>query len=130
MATTNDLTIRHGGTFARPLAIRQTNGGGFDLSNATVWLTIKEQTDWSADDDRALIRLYWVSGGASAGMDVADPALGVIDVTLTPEQTAALAINATYNYDVKIDKAGAIDFPIPCAAVTAVRTVTERVTTP
>lgn len=128
--TSTDLTLRRGDTYRRNLTITQPDGSLYDLNGATVWLTVKQRGDRSADDSAAVLKLYWVSGGASSGIVAASPSAGVIAVTMTAAQTAALSVgSAIYCYDVQVEKSGLIDTPIT-GGVIVERDVTIRTSTP
>lgn len=129
MATTTNLSIKRGNTYRRLLTIYQPDDTVYDLDEATVWFTIKERGDKANDDDDALVKLYWVDGGASSGITVADPDLGVITVELTPAQTNALAVGEPYRYDVQVVKAGKVDTPVE-GMLTVTQDTTRRTTTP
>ena len=125
----SDLSVGRGNTYRRALTIYQPDGAVYPLDGATVWLTVKDEADLSDTDDAAPIKLSWVSGGASAGITVADPASGVVTIEMTPAQTGALDPSTTYRYDVQVLKAGKVDTPISGLVIVR-RDTTRRTTTP
>lgn len=130
MTTTADLTIVRGDTYVRELAILAANGAAYDLTGATVWVTVKPRGDTAADDAGAVASLYWVFGGASSGIAVADPTTGVLTVTIPAAATAGMtAGERLYRYDVQVSKAGAVATPIT-GTITVLRDTTIRTTTP
>ena len=102
-------------------------GAAYNLTGCTLWWTLKR--DVSADDTDALIKLYWVSGGASDGITVATPANGQALVTLTPAQTDALGA-ATYQWDLQLKDGANRVFTVDSGQLVVKPDVTRRSTTP
>jgi hypothetical protein len=104
---TEPLTIIRGDTYLNTLPIAEPDGSAYDLTGASVWLTVKPKGSRTDDDDDALIQLT-----VGDGITVADPASGEIAVKLTDEQTGELAADTTYRYDLQIRKGGDTFTPI------------------
>jgi hypothetical protein len=98
------LELTRGDTYRRPLTIYGASGAVYDLTGASVWMTIKHERDrYDHGDSDAVISLYWSGAGAS-GIDVATPTSGQIMVEITPAQTASLDWSQGYWYDVQVKK--------------------------
>lgn len=128
-AVSDDLDVIRGDTFTGSLTITDTDGSVYDLTGATVWLTIKRANDRSSDDTDALVKLYWVDGGASSGIAVATPTSGVIAITIPAASTDLLIPGQGYRYDVQVLKAGTVGTP-KRGEVNVVFDTTRRLTTP
>lgn len=104
---TEALTITKGDTWPNTLPITQRDGTPYDLTGATVWLTIKDRNDNTDADANAIIQL-----GVGSGLTVSAPATGVVAVELTDAQTGALLVGPKYKYDVQVRKGGKTFTPI------------------
>src|SRR6185312_4659889 len=80
----------------------EVGSGAFDLTGCTVLFTLKRRSDTAANDDAALCKLSWVSGGAATGIAVADPTSGVAAITVPASATAQLSTDYAYRYDVRV----------------------------
>jgi hypothetical protein len=129
------LTVVRGDTFGPEVAHLSDNAlADYNLTGTTIWFTVKE---WDAppvvqpaDDANALVKLYWVSGGANSGIAVADPTSGDIAVTIPATLTANLAPGRAYRYDVQMKLADGRIKTVKLGALNVVADVTNRVTTP
>lgn len=81
-------------------------GAAYDLTGATLAMTVKQRNDRRGDDDNAVLTLT-----LGAGLTVASPATGVVSIEITDEQTA-LIDPGTYLYDVRVEKSGRRFVPI------------------
>jgi hypothetical protein len=81
LAVTPDYVI--GDTWDLTATIRNELGTGpFNLTGCTVLFTLKRKSDVAANDNAALVKLSWVSGGAATGIAVATPTSGVAAITV------------------------------------------------
>ena len=123
-----NLTVKRGDTYTNTLTVLDINDLAYDLTGATVWFTVKRRNDAASNDDDALVKLYWVSGGASDGITITDPDSGIMEVEISATDTAALD-PTLYAYDVQIAKAGDVYTPV-IGTISVQRDITIRVTTP
>jgi|SRR6478609_8294558 len=102
MALPANISIYHGDTYEETWTLKQADGvTPYNLSGAKVWMTVK--TAYSVADPGSL----QISSPAS-GIVFTDIPNGVINMTITAAQSAALAVQ-TYVYDIQIkDVAGKI----------------------
>jgi hypothetical protein len=101
LAVTPDYVI--GDTWDLTATIRNELGTGpFNLTGCTVLFTLKRKSDVAANDNAALVKLSWVSGGAATGIAVATPTSGVAAITVPSSVTAAMSSAHRYRYDVKV----------------------------
>lgn len=124
------LTAYRGDTFRTTATILTAAGTAFDLTGCTVWFTVKAGADVSADDSTALVRLYWVSGGASSGIAVTTPTLGVAVVTLSPAQMTPLNQYGGYRYDLQVKDSNGDVTTVDSGKLIATNDITLRLTTP
>jgi hypothetical protein len=105
---TEPISLTKGDTWINTLPITESDGSAYDLTGATVWLTVKAKNDTSSnDDDEALFQLI-----IGSGITVASPATGIIAVEITDEQTELLTAGGLYKYDVQVRKGGKTFTPI------------------
>lgn len=121
------LLLTIGDTFQYTATIADDAGDPYDLLDCTLWFTVKRRTGDS--DVNAIAKLYWISGGASAGITVDDVTNGEAVVELTPTQTAAF-VAASYKYDLQISDQDGDLFTIDQGDIVSRPGVTQRTTTP
>lgn len=121
------LTLTIGDTFQYTATITDDAGDAYDLLDCTLWFTVKRRK--GDTDANATAKLYWVSGGASAGITVDDPATGEATVELTPAQTDDF-VQAAYHYDLQVEDQDGDFFTIDQGVIVAQPGVTTRITTP
>lgn len=97
-AASSDLVTR-GDTKIWNLPLTDSAGDLFDLTGCTVWFSVKQR--FNLPDTDAIVKSSWVSGGASNGITVDDPASGWIAFGLTAEQSSEL-IASLYVADVQV----------------------------
>lgn len=102
MATSVEIASRWGNTIDRRFSLFNNLGAAFDLTDATVWFTVKKQSDRSTGDDSALLRYYWIDGDASDGLTVTTPTLGLVDLHVEPDDARTLTSGITYKFDLKV----------------------------
>lgn len=121
------LSAVRGDTWLYSATIPNAAGGPYNLVGCTLWFTIKRnRADADAD---AAARLYWVHGGASAGINVATPGLGVATIKLTQAQTGAMT-NVGYVYDLQLKDAAGDVWTVDEGTFGVRLDVTQRVTVP
>lgn len=125
MATSVEISSRWGNTIERRFAVFDNGGDAFDLSGATVWFTVKRQSDNSGDDELALLKYYWVDGDTSDGLTVTTPALGIVDVHIEPEDARTLDSGTTYKFDLKVKDANDDEWT-PVVGLLSILAVTTR----
>jgi hypothetical protein len=76
------LLLTIGDTFAKTAVIADDTGAPFDLLDCELWFTVTKR--YGAPDTDAIVKRSWISGGASDGITVDDPATGEAVVTLSP----------------------------------------------
>jgi hypothetical protein len=106
---TEPITVTRGDTWG-PAVLPLTNkrdGSPYNLSGATVVLTVKRRNDRSNDDDDALFQLT-----AGDGIEIDEPDPGSITVEISDENTELLEAETTYRYDVQIRRSGTTRTPI------------------
>lgn len=121
-----DITVGRGNAIDETITILDTTGAALNLTGATLWFTVKALGDVSTDDSTALIKLYWISGGASSGITVATPANGVMAISVTPALAATLAANTSYKWDVKVKTAAGKEWTPVKGYLHTTGVVTER----
>lgn len=89
MAAVANLTIDQGATFSSDVTVTDSAGDAFNLTNHTV--SAKIAKGYSSANTRTVLTT-----------NVATPTNGVITLSLTADQTAALDAPARYVYDVEI----------------------------
>lgn len=102
MATNVETSSRWGNTIDRRFRVFDQLGAAFNLTGATVWFTVKRQSDNSGDDAFALLKYYWVDGGDVDGLVVDTPTLGIVDVHIEPDDARTLDPGITYKFDLKV----------------------------
>lgn len=130
MAT--ELTETKGDTFTYTATIKTKAGAAYNLGGCTVWFTLKTAGIAFSDatDANAIASCYWVDGGASSGIAVATPSLGVAIVTVAASVMDTLVEGIDYVFDIQIkDSLGKI-VTADNGAVVVDSDVTRRVTTP
>jgi hypothetical protein len=103
-------------------------GKPMNLSGCTLWFTVKSADDDAPNDDAALVKLFWVDGGASNGIEVTDKPNGL--VMLTVPGSAALQENTTYRCDVQVLTAVGKKRTLVVDELSIKPDVTKRTTTP
>lgn len=109
---TESITLPRGDTWLNTLPIVDADGVAYDLTGASIWLTIKERSDDAPDDADAIIQLE-----VGSGLTVATPSNGIVAVEITDEDTALLTPGRSYRYDVQVRKGGKTFTPIGGAVV-------------
>lgn len=104
---TEALTITKGDTWPNTLPITKRDGSPYDLTGATVWLTVKDEFDTADDDAGGIFQL-----GVGTGLTVSAPATGIVAVEIADTQTDLLDPERTYRYDVQVRKGGKTFTPI------------------
>lgn len=91
MAATANLRIDQGANFSSDVTVTDSDGSAVDLSNYTAFANMA--TSYNASS-----KIAFTTNIAN------DATTGVIEISLTENQTAALDYNARYVYDVYIIK--------------------------
>lgn len=121
------LILRPNDDLVYTASVTDENDDAYDLTGATLWFTAKRRrTD--ADDD-AIVKLYWVSGGANSGISVSDAATGVATVRMTPSQTADF-VQAAHFWDLQLADSGGTVRTVDSGILMVMPAVTTRTTTP
>ena len=89
---------------------------GVDLTGATIYFTVKEETDEVASDTSALIK--------KDVTDHTDPTHGITTIALTPSDTNV--IPGKYGYDIKLKKANGDQTTIKVGACNILDVYTNR----
>ena len=108
-------------------AVLDENGDAYDLTGATLWFTAKRRR-FDADAD-ALAKLYWVSGGSSAGISVDDATTGEAVIRLTPSQTEDF-VQAAHYWDLQLADTAGVVRTVDSGVLVVQPGVTARTTTP
>jgi len=90
MAAIANLTIDQGATFSSDVTVKDANGNAFDLTGYTA--TAKMAKGYSSTRTRTAITCTIN----------ADPTTGIVTLSLTATETAALDAPARYVYDLEI----------------------------
>jgi hypothetical protein len=90
MAAIANLTIDQGATFSSDVTVKDANGNAFDLTGYTA--TAKMAKGYSSTRTRTTITCTIN----------ADPTTGIVTLSLTATETAALDAPARYVYDLEI----------------------------
>lgn len=97
------LALRSGDDESFLLAFVDAAGAPQNLTGWTVWVTVK--TNKSGPDSSAIWKFYWISGGASLGLQTVNATLGTLRLPFAPADTADKD-GKTYAYDVQVKTAG------------------------
>jgi hypothetical protein len=99
--TTNiaNVMMTRGDTFIHRIAVKKTDGSVKDISGATAVYTVR------AEDEEELV-LYTKTVGA--GIQLTDPIDGVLDVTLSSQETGTFIADHWYLYACKLTIAGQV----------------------
>lgn len=122
------LTTVRGDTFTYTATITDETGAASDLTDCTVWVTIKAQP--GDTDDNAIARAYWVSGGASSGITVSTPASGQFTVSFAASATTNWVADGQYFYDVQLKNLANAIRTVDRGTVLVQGDITRRTTTP
>ena len=79
------ITLPRGDTWLNTLPVKNRDGTPYDLTGASLWLTIKPRHSRDTDDSDALIQMT-----VGTGITVPAPTTGELAVEITDEQTATL----------------------------------------
>lgn len=93
------FSVYKGATCLKMLTVVEEDGGVYDLTGASVWLTVKEVADTASNDLAALFQLT-----VGDGLTVSAPATGVVAVEISSTRTDTLTAGRTYKYDVQVRK--------------------------
>ena len=94
-----EITTPKGDTWLNTLPVLDSDGVAYDLTDASVTLTVKEMNDRADDDTLALFQLT-----LGDGIAIDSPSTGVISIEMSDERTNLLAAGKSYAYDVQIRK--------------------------
>jgi len=99
MATKKDLVIFRGDSFNRTLKFTNSSGKAIDISNWTIYFTIKfgYQMGIDNDSDAVIKKVYPISNGTS----------GTLVISLTEDETLKMEPH-NYKYDIKVKRPGGI----------------------
>lgn len=100
-----NLSMTRGDSATFVLTLTDGDGDALDLEDATIAFTAKREI--FHDDEDAVI-----SKSLGSGITVADPALGIAQLALSPTDTASLDSGTLLYWDVQIERAGDIRTPL------------------
>jgi hypothetical protein len=92
----NAIVFPHGDDFSEALTIRADDGSAYDLTDGTLWFTLKVRLD-DADADAAL---QHESGDGL--LTITNAAGGLATHRVTAAESAALTAGQVYHYDYQI----------------------------
>lgn len=95
-----NFSIYRGDTWTETWTILDQNGVSVDITGATFKMTLKNNT---SDADPGVLQLT----SPSSGIVITDAATGVVTLTITATQTAALT-PSTYEYDIQMNNTGTV----------------------
>jgi hypothetical protein len=128
-----NLTFRHGDVAKYTITLVRSDASPLDLTGTTVWLTIKPTYGGSTDDSDAILKFYWVDGGASYGLTVSIPTSGVVNLKILHADTVPLPIGVQWVYDIQVlvpEDDGDNLYTWDEGTVQLIADVTQRITTP
>ena len=115
MASTYNITVDQGATYSLAISYKDSNGAAINLTNYTAAMQLR--SDYSSAD--AVLSLSSPSNGI-----VITGATGLITITITDTQTAALSANA-FVYDLEITSASNVKTRLIQGSVTVSPEVTR-----
>jgi len=86
------MTIQRGNPYNAVITITDANGNAYDLTNKTVFFTVKKSTDTDADDSEAVITKDIVAHTSASG--------GITALELTAVQTDI--VPGDYKWDLRV----------------------------
>lgn len=100
------ISLRRGDDDGYTIQIKERDGSNMNLSDKTIWLTVKPNRGGLADDSDAIFKWFIViSGGvvsSSNGLELVSAVNGQIHLTIDREETKDKAIGASWVYDIQI----------------------------
>lgn len=122
-----NLTLRSGDNESFVLSFVDANGSPQNLTGWTVWVSVKAKK--SDPDNLAVWSFYWISGGASLGLQTISAAAGTLRLPFTPSDTADKD-GKEYVYDVQVKTSTGIVKTWDEGKISIAEDLTQRVTTP
>lgn len=113
--TTNiaKISLTRGDTFVHRIVVKNTDETVKDITGATVRYTVRE---WMTGE------LQIIQKTVGAGIQLTNPAAGILDVTLDPADTAALVPGRAYSYDCEVTHGGQVS-TVQTGSMTVVKDV-------